>query len=61
MAVYDGNPEKRSKEFTSPANDGGAPFGRTKNPKDVKTPTSPLKDLEAKSNAEADGHNNYVQ
>ena len=52
------NPEKRSKPFTSPANDGGEPYGRTKAIKDEATPTSPLANLEKISKAEADNHNN---
>lgn len=43
------NPEKRSKEFTSPANDGGMPYGRTKSPKDPATPKDPLKNFEDRS------------
>lgn len=43
------NPEKRSKEFTSPTNEGGAPLGRTKAPKGGEAPKSPLADFEAKS------------
>lgn len=52
------DPQKRSKEFTSPANDGGEPYGRTKAAKDPAAPTSPLKSFEDKSKAESDNHNN---
>ena len=44
------NPEKRSKEFTSPMNDGSAPYGRTKSPKGASAPKGALdKQLEDKS------------
>lgn len=61
MTDYNKNcdPLKRSKEFTSPANqDGGAGLGRTKAPKDEAAPRSPLADFEAKSKAESSGHKN---
>lgn len=52
------NPESRSKEFTSPTNDGNGSYGRTPGVKAGETPKSPLGDFEAKSKAEASNHKN---
>lgn len=52
------NPEKKSKEFTSPTNDGGEPYGRTKKVKEGSAPHSPLAAMEEKAKAETDGHQN---
>lgn len=52
------NPEKKSKEFTSPTNDGDGSYGRTKNVKFPATPRDPLAEFEGRSKAESDNHEN---
>lgn len=52
------NPESRSKEFTSPTNDGNGSYGRTPAVKGGETPKSPLANLESMSKAEASNHKN---
>lgn len=52
------NPEKRSKEFTSPANDGAGSYGRTPAVKSGDAPKSPLADMEGKSKADSTNHVN---
>jgi hypothetical protein len=50
------NPEKRSKDFTSPTNDGNGSYGRTPAVKSGETPKSPLANLESLSKAESSNH-----
>jgi hypothetical protein len=55
------NPDKRSKEFTSPINEGApSELGRTVAPKDPATPKGSFQYIDELSKADEDNHKNSV-